>query len=550
MKLFIELKWQAYRYFPYEKRLALREVKTLLGVKPKSMKTGLRARLSKTSSNLLERLTYFREIRLDGTANLIPLQTRLEASAFSKDIRHRKVTSIREGAPVLTRQSTRYSAHGLHDYKGKFNPQIVRAIGNLLKLAEDAWVLDPFCGSGTSLLECAHFGWNALGIDLNPLAVFISNTKLEAMKVNPDVLQEQVRGLVEQLLRRVRDLDLNKPLTPLAFQHLRPIVDVELPNRAYLEKWFPPSVLAQLECIEGEIRSLESAAVQNIARVVLSDGLRAVSWQDPRDLRIRRRKDARQNYPAIPSFVTALTQRTDTIIRARAVLGKTRGVQRAVLGDSRNGLSRNIPIPRLAGEACLFDCVITSPPYATALPYVDTQRLSLAFLGLLRQDEIGRSERLLIGNREITLRERESEEENLDEPCDLLPREVLGFCRRIQRLAARSDGGFRRRNVPSLLFRYFRDMRCVFSSIFRFVRPGGHFALVVGPNRTTLGEKEIRIDSPHLLTLVAQHVGWRPREIIPLNAYPRFDLHRKNSITAEALVILSRPVRGQIQKRP
>src|SRR5205814_1650952 len=81
-------------------------------------------------------------------------------------------------------QPTRYSAHGLHDFRGKFNPQIVRAIGNLLALDEGACVLDPFCGSGTTLLEGAHIGWNVAGVDLNPLVVLISFA-MDRNKIRP-----------------------------------------------------------------------------------------------------------------------------------------------------------------------------------------------------------------------------------------------------------------------------------------------------------------------------------------------------------------------------
>lgn len=548
MKLFIELDWQKYRYFPYEKRLARREVETLLGVKPEPLEQGLRIKVAQTPWNALDRLTYFQEVRVNGTARIIPLQTRLEASAIDRKTNHANLDLFSDEAPILTKQSTRYSAHGLHEYKGKFHPQIVRAVGNLLKLPGGAWVLDPFCGSGTCLLECAHMGWNAVGIDLNPLGVFISNTKLQAIKVPLNVLNEQVEKLVTRLQKRFCDLDFSKAFGLSEIKQLRPSNNFNLPNRPYLDGWFPSSVLVQLECIEREIRRLESDKVRDIARVVLSDRLRSVSWQDPRDLRIRRRKDSLPNYPVMPAFVAALIQRTESVVRARAIIGKVRGTHRAILGDSRCVLGQDIA--RVIGGKPAFDCIITSPPYATALPYIDTQRLSLAFLGLLSQRDIRKAETVLIGNREITQRERMLEESQIEGATDLLPLEVLRLCRHMQKLVAGSANGFRRQNMPALVFRYFRDMRGVFVSTLPLVRPGGSFVLVVGPNRTTLGGEEVRIDTPRLLGLVAQHAGWKLSEVIPLDAYQRFDLHRKNSITAESLVVLRRGSEVGYQKRP
>ncbi len=538
MKISIDLRWQEYRYFPYEKHLAKREAEALLGIKPENQRGVLCASVSRFVPEVLERLTYFREVRLNGTSTLVPVQARLEASAIRRRLSSANLELFSEEPLSLTRQSTRYSAHGLHEYRGKFNPQIVRAIGNILELPKGAWVLDPFCGSGTSLLECAHIGWNAIGIDLNPLGVFIANAKLQALRIPSRVLGEQVRELVQRLAARTRDLNFAKPFTASDYGTIRAPKGFTLPNREYLERWFAPSVLAQLECIESEIRRLSHPHVQDIARVVLSDGLRAASYQDPGDLRIRRRKDPRPNYPAIPSFVTTLIQRTETILRAKEVIDDVQGVQCAILGDSRQAVSVNVA--QTIGHQPTFDCVITSPPYATALPYIDTQRLSLAFLGLVTCQELRDLEKVLIGNREITSRERDLEEQQIDTAAGLLPRQVIRLCRMLSELALRSGNGFRRRNVPALLLRYFRDMRNVFDSVLPVVRRGGAFALVVGPNRTTLAGREITIDTPRLLAEVAEHAGWQVREVIALDAYPRFDVHRKNSITREALIIVER----------
>ena len=60
-----------------------------------------------------------------------------------------------------------------------------------------------------------------------------------------------------------------------------------------------------------------------------------------------------------------------------------------------------------------FDAVITSPPYATALPYIDTQRLSLVLLGLIGADELRATEAALVGAREITIGERRALEAEL-----------------------------------------------------------------------------------------------------------------------------------------
>ena len=518
------LDWQSYRFFPYERRLARREVETLLGSVPEPCADGLVVTASKHSERAIDRFTYFRLVRRNGAEPLVPLQARLESSAAVG----------RTGVHIVgphRRQRTRYSSHGLHEYKGKFHPQIVRATANVLNLPKSARILDPFCGSGTSLVEAAHAGWNALGVDMNPLAVLIAEAKLSVLRLPVSTLRAQVDALTSGLSAVEESINCDTSFSRATLRMLGHESRAHrLPNEDYLRAWFSPSVLAQLRVIAAHIDRLKHAAVQAVARVVLSDLLRTVSLQDPADLRVRRRTDALDNYPVIDRFLGALQSKVSAVLNAREVLGAIRGRQRAVLADARQ---------RIPGTA-VYDAVITSPPYATALPYIDTQRLSLAFLGLVPANQLRLAERRLIGNREITNRERQADERALLSEVSRLPDSVFELCSRALRLASGPSNGFRRRNVPALLFRYFSDMRQVLERALPRVKRDGAFAMVVGPNRTTLSGEPLTIDTPHLLVDVAQAVGWKIQEVIALDAYQRFDLHQENSITSEKLILLRR----------
>ena len=114
--------------------------------------------------NKIRRLTYFSGL-VNGHSFTRTVQDRLEAHARTSK----------------NRQATRYSVHGLHEYKGKFNPQVVKSLLNIFGVRTGDSVLDPFCGSGTTLVECAHMGVHGFGTDLNPFAVYITNAKLLAL---------------------------------------------------------------------------------------------------------------------------------------------------------------------------------------------------------------------------------------------------------------------------------------------------------------------------------------------------------------------------------
>jgi hypothetical protein len=533
----VNLIWHGYNYFPYELEFARREVEAVLGRTPREVKDGLQISPANYSTTELERLTYFHEAVLPSGKRVVTDQARLEASARKRS--RVKEMDLDEDLEVSGRQSTRYSAHGLHEYKGKFNPQVVRAIGNILALPRGANILDVCTGSGTTLLECAHAGWNAIGIDLNPLAVFISNAKLQAVHTSPDELERASTHLVTKLNHRSASLSFDVAWTDRLMRQLAgENWQKGLPNFEYLASWFPMSVLAQFAIISREMNSKPVKVLKPVFEVIMSDMSRAVSLQDPGDLRMRRRKNAQPNYPLLPLFTAAVTKRLETIMRARRTSVPIEGGQQAVVADNRKSLAWMKEVP---GFRDGFHAGITSPPYATALPYIDTQRLSLCLLDLVEADGLTQLEKKLIGTREISESSRRELEASLSRAQrDGLPATVVDLCCRMLELTALPGNGFRRKNMPALVYRYFTDMAQVLKNVREVMRTSGKFALVVGRNRTTLGGEELVVDTPRLLADMAVESGWELESLLELETYQRFEVHQRNSINAESLLVLRR----------
>lgn len=76
---------------------------------------------------------------------------------------------------------TGYATHGLFPYRGKFHPQMIKGLMNIMRLKPGDTVLDPMMGSGTVLVEAALMGINSIGIDSSPFCRFMTQTKLEAL---------------------------------------------------------------------------------------------------------------------------------------------------------------------------------------------------------------------------------------------------------------------------------------------------------------------------------------------------------------------------------
>src|SRR5258708_37992543 len=143
--------------------------------------------------------------------------------------------------------------------------------------------------------------------------------------------------------------------------------------------------------------------------------------------------------------------------------------------------------------------VITSPPYATALPYIDTDRLSLVALGLADDRALRSLEADLIGSRDITVRERLKIEAAITAGLQV-PASVVDFLQELlQRVGDVGDSaGFRRRNMPSLLARYFEDIAACVVVLRVYCAPGAIVAMVVGGSRLKLGGWRIQIPARDL----------------------------------------------------
>lgn len=493
----MELSWHPYRYYPYERELALREVLALLSPAALVEEPQCIRLENPRNTPLAERLVYFSKI-LDGGSERPTLQAKLE----------------RLNGNGLNRQSTRYSVHGLHEYKGKFNPQIARAILNILQVSSEAYVLDPFCGSGTSLVECCHLGINAVGADVNPLAIFVANAKLSALQVSASIL----RAGMKASLRR--------------YKTLRPMhASLNEERRLYLERWFAPKVLEEVERLRSAIES-GGPSCAPVLLSIASNLLRSYSLQDPNDLRIRRRKDSLPEKPFVEAYEEAANAFISRLEAAQQVLGEKPSMSRALLLDSRH---LRLGSKKLEGRK--FDCALTSPPYAMALPYIDTQRLSLVWLNLLPPSEILKLEARLVGSREIRGENKQSLSEALRENYSQLPKEQAEYCLHLQSAVSDSDG-FRRRAVPVLLYRYFSGMQETLRAMRGCMRKRAPFALIVGSNHTVLGGERFDIDTPTHLAQIARSCGWDHEETMSLQTYHRYGYHMNNAVTSESLIIL------------
>jgi DNA modification methylase len=415
-----------------------------------------------------------------------------------------------------SRKDPKYVAHGIHPYKGKFYPQLAKSLFNLANLSYGDTILDPFCGSGTVLLEGNLNGFHTVGFDINPIALKIAKVKTEILKINPTTIDH----VLSDFIANMTNLNANKS------------------NKAFfaegvieeLESWFPEPVLCKLGWILNSVRDVPDPTIAEFIEVCLSSIIREVSHQEPKDLRIRRRKILLNDAPVKELFLKKLIDQKDRVLKYFAKANKSTASHQTA---SVNNLDCREPGSfKAAGLINSIDCVVTSPPYATALPYIDTDRLSILLLFGLKSKKRSDLERNLIGAREITNSERAQQEVKIlaGDFDEIFSKTAVKTIKDIFKTYSDGDVGFRRKNMAALLYRYFSDMTRVLSNLDKAVKKNGNLFFVIGDNKTYHEEKALVIKSGKVLEEVGRELGWRLNEVIPITVTQENRLHNKNGI--------------------
>ncbi len=255
-------------------------------------------------------------------------------------------------------RATMVHVHGFHSYPARLHPGTARG-------AIEGWsapgqsVLDPFCGSGTVLVEARLLGRQAIGNDANPLAVELAWLKARGSSPRERQALLGVVGVV------VEDASERRRKRSGASRRY-PEADVEL---------FDPHVLLELDSIRVGIESVENKYLQRALRLVLSATLTKVS---------RRTSD---------SLHHTHTKRIAAGFASRFFAEKTRElVERLAAFDSRVP-PQTPPVKLHVGDARRLhgiapksiDLVVSSPPYPGVYDYFDHHEMRLRWLGLPEQ---------------------------------------------------------------------------------------------------------------------------------------------------------------------
>jgi DNA modification methylase len=268
----------------------------------------------------------------------------------------RLVGSLFEADPDLARALT----HGFHSYAGRMHPSTARtAIAALSKPGQR--VLDPFCGSGTVLVEAMAGGRVAVGVDASPLAILIA-------KVRSTLLDQ---AACERLVMAAQEISAE------AAERARKRIRPTIPAWASREKErFSPHVALELLGLRELLSETGEDAIGYALRACFSSIL--VKFMRQKEIPSEGEPGQRIGR-GVPSRFFA--GRAEELARSLMALAQKtpKGTPQPeiVLGDARK-------LSHLADAS--FDLVLSSPPYAGTYDYADMHDVRFLWLGLPRED--------------------------------------------------------------------------------------------------------------------------------------------------------------------
>lgn len=512
-----------YKLRNYEKDLAIKEFENQFpSVKEKSVDDeGIVFATSRLLDEIkLKKLTFYSEFSYDGArvskSNILTNQTIIENY-------HNLESNPSEETKLNKSREIRYLTHSFHEYKGRFYPQLAKAFMNYAGVKKSDTILDPFCGCGTTLVESFLYGVDAVGVDINPIAFILTKAKVKSLLLK--------RNDLVKISKAFKNLRENTGWKNIDINDYSTTTDTE-----YLQNWFPENNLKKIIHIQQIIQELPNETFRLFSKVVLSNLLREFSFQDPAQLRVRRRSDSPPEN-LIETFKHNLIKQIEDLGKFQSLNQfDLRSNVRIFLGDIRN-LMKSANLKKNS-----IDVVITSPPYATALPYVDTDRLSLFTFGYTNKNNFRKLEETLIGNREITKSKREKIDKELEEnfKSSVLPSEIISLLKKIYWLNKNSNVGFRRKNTAALLYKYFLDMHRGINQVSQVLKKNKFAFFVVGNNRTKAGSQNISIPTDDFISLIAEQNNFKFIEKIPMAVRRGYMIHSKNSINTESILIWQR----------
>ena len=252
--------------------------------------------------------------------------------------------------------------HRLHPYMGKFIPQLVEIF---LRKFKPKLVYDPFCGSGTTLVEANALGIDSIGADISVFNVLLSKVKTDNYDIK--LLDQEIHEILKRLAKYKREFSNDEKVNKLFTT-----------KNEYINEWFAEQTRKELLCY---LRLIKDYQYQDLLKIILSRSARSARLVTHYDLDFPKQpqngpyqcyKHGRTCTPVQEAHKFLSRYTIDTLNRIKEFDRiKSKAKVEVIHGDSRE-----VKLPKG------IDMVFTSPPYIGLIDYHDQHKYAYELLGL------------------------------------------------------------------------------------------------------------------------------------------------------------------------
>lgn len=373
-------------------------------------------------------------------------------------------------------------------FSGGFVEECIQRFG----LHKGNVILDPFVGSGTTLVSSKLMSIDSIGIDISPLMCFISR-----MKTTFGVDVTQLKMKMHEFVKKIQPilLSTNKAKNLLLFseqfkgdeENFAP--SIEIPRYSQMRRYFSEYVMNQLLLLKEHILKWEDEVSRDFLKLAFASILIDVSnmkrMPDLTFVRFKKKNDV------FSKFRNKVEEICVDLCNLRSK-PRIYGDSKVLLGDARNMVKELVSPDSI-------DLIITSPPYLGHGDYVKNTKIELWFLDFVRSEQ----EMKVLRNNMIVASHRVSKEKLREETA--YSDEILEDC--CQKLAKNPPSWFP--DVHYMVRKFFDDMHQVFIQMHDVLRVGGTCVFVVGDSQFA----SILVPTHIICSNIAEAVGFNSVEL-------------------------------------
>jgi SAM-dependent methyltransferase len=413
-----------------------------------------------------------------------------------------------------------HAAHDWYRFVLSYPPHLVRDYLKRLPAPEGRRVLDPFCGTGTTVVECKKLGVPSVGVEAHPFSHFASTTKID-WEVDAYEIEQSARAIATATLRRLEAENIIDDPSPALIAEMPTLSKLRtLPpelDRLLLANSISPLPLHKTLALRDAIRLVGSERCRSHHLLALAKALVATisNLHFGPEVGVG---PAKADAPVVSTWLRLTNQMASDLRALRPLADVPAKVHHA---DSRD-------IAALI-EPNSIDTVITSPPYPNEKDYTRTTRLETVLLGFIAsKKELQSLKRTMVRSNTRGVYKEDTDHHLVANHTEI---QRIAAAIEARRVELGKTSGFERlyAKVTKLYFggmaRHLADLRHV-------LRPNAHLAYVVGDQASYL---RVMIRTGQLLASLAEQLGY---EVVAIDLFrTRLATATRDQLREEVVVL-------------